>query len=195
MLPDARYMTGGESEMQRGDGTTAKVRSPQMVGPGPIFLIFQPEWLIHTRIERGAVVLQSRYVSHIAIPTGNKPERITIVTSLRPRDPLLLENSSLMNVRNKSQLPELYYQWSSYRLHLLSERSRLEAGRLDVAHRKENQASERGSGNCKTDIVDLASLQKWMDEQMMYMRRTLFEMRPVTAEDNLHKSEIQEMTM
>ncbi|OCT49933.1 hypothetical protein CLCR_07267 [Cladophialophora carrionii] len=174
MLSDARYMTGGETEIQRGDGTTTKVRSPQM---------------------GGAVVLQGRHVSHIAIPTGNMPERITIVTSLRPRDPLLLESSSLMNVRNKSQLPELYYQWSSYRLHLLSERFRLEAERLDVAHRKEIQATEGGKGSCKTDIVDLAGLQKWMDEQMMYMKRTLFEMRPVTAEDSLHKNEIQEMTM
>jgi hypothetical protein len=123
------------------------------------------------------------------------PERITIVTSLRPRNPLLLENSSLMNVRNKSKLPELYYQWSSYRLHLLSERFRLEAERLDAAHRKEIQETEGGRGNCNTDIVDLASLQRWMDEQMMYMRRTLFEMRPVTAEDDVHKNEIQEMAI
>jgi hypothetical protein len=34
-----------------------------------------------------------------------------------------------------------------------------------------------------------------MDEQMMYIRRTLFEMRPVTAEDNVHKNEIQEMAI
>lgn len=31
MLSDARHMTGGETEIQRGDGTTTKVRSPQMV--------------------------------------------------------------------------------------------------------------------------------------------------------------------
>jgi hypothetical protein len=36
MLSDARYMTGGETEMQRGDGTTTKVRSPQMVGLGAL---------------------------------------------------------------------------------------------------------------------------------------------------------------
>ena len=33
MLSDARYMTGGETELQRGDGATMKVRSPQMVSP------------------------------------------------------------------------------------------------------------------------------------------------------------------
>lgn len=31
MLSDARHMTEGETEMQRGDGTTVKVRSPQIV--------------------------------------------------------------------------------------------------------------------------------------------------------------------
>ena len=30
MLSDAKHMTGGETEIQRGDGTTTKVRSPQM---------------------------------------------------------------------------------------------------------------------------------------------------------------------
>lgn len=31
MLSDAKHMTDGETEIQRGDGTTTKVRSPQMV--------------------------------------------------------------------------------------------------------------------------------------------------------------------
>ena len=31
MLSDARYMEGGETELMRGDGTTTKVRAPQMV--------------------------------------------------------------------------------------------------------------------------------------------------------------------
>jgi hypothetical protein len=31
MLSDARHMTGGETEIMRGDGTTLKVKAPQMV--------------------------------------------------------------------------------------------------------------------------------------------------------------------
>jgi hypothetical protein len=31
MLSNAEFMTDGETEMQKGDGTTMKVRSPQMV--------------------------------------------------------------------------------------------------------------------------------------------------------------------
>lgn len=121
------------------------------------------------------------------------PERITIVTSFRPRDPLLLETSSLMNVRNKSGLSELYYQWTSYRLRLLGERFRLEAERLDKVQREVVTETEKGSGNYRTEVVDLAGLQLWMDEQMDYMKRTIFEMRPVTAQDSVQKNAIQEM--
>lgn len=32
MLSDARHMVGGETELQKADGTTVKVKSPQMVG-------------------------------------------------------------------------------------------------------------------------------------------------------------------
>ena len=35
MLSNSEYMTDGETEMQKGDGTTMKVRAPQMVGLAP----------------------------------------------------------------------------------------------------------------------------------------------------------------
>ena len=31
MLSDARYMVGGETELEKADGTTLKVKAPQMV--------------------------------------------------------------------------------------------------------------------------------------------------------------------
>ncbi len=31
MLSDARHMTGGETELMKGDGSTLKVKAPQMV--------------------------------------------------------------------------------------------------------------------------------------------------------------------
>ncbi|KAF2100569.1 hypothetical protein NA57DRAFT_54648 [Rhizodiscina lignyota] len=112
MLSDTRHMTGGETELMRGDGTTVKVRSPQY---------------------GGAVVLQGRHVSHLAHPAKNMPERITVVTAFRPKDPRLFDDSSHMNVRKQSRLPELFYQWTQYRLKLLTlpgrrseERSRIE---------------------------------------------------------------------
>ncbi|OQV05662.1 hypothetical protein CLAIMM_10359 [Cladophialophora immunda] len=173
MLSDARYMKGGETEIQRGDGKTVKVRSPQM---------------------GGAVVLQGRHVSHMAIPVDNMPERITIVASFRPRDPVLLDDSSLMNVRNKSRLSEMYYQWTSYRLHLLAERFRAEAQKLDAAYRKVVEETDHGrSGDCKKDVVDIENFERWMEKQMRYMRRTMFEMRPITADDDITKNEIEQV--
>ncbi|KIX94727.1 uncharacterized protein Z520_09417 [Fonsecaea multimorphosa CBS 102226] len=173
MLSDARHMEGGETEIQRGDGRTIKVRSPQM---------------------GGAMVLQGRHVSHIARPVDNMPERITIVASFRPRYSVLLDDSSLMNVRNKSRLSEMYYQWTSYRLHLLAERFRLEAEKLDAAYRKAVEDTDQGRpGDCKVDVVDVENLEKWMEKQMRYMRRTMFEMRPVTEDDNITKNEIEEV--
>ncbi|OAG35480.1 hypothetical protein AYO21_10361 [Fonsecaea monophora] len=173
MLSDTRNMKGGETEIQRGDGTTVKVRSPQM---------------------GGAVVLQGRHVSHMAIPVENMPERITIVASFRPRDPVLLDDSSLMNVRNKSQLSEMYYQWTSYRLHLLANRFRFEAEKLDAAYQEAIEETDQGRpGDCKKNVVDVEKLESWMEKQMRYMRRTMFEMRPITADDNITKNEIEEV--
>lgn len=134
--------------------------------------------------------MQGRHVSHIAIPAGNMPERITLVTSLRPRSPLLVDDSSLMNVRTKSLLPELYYQWVNYRLRLLSERFKHEADDLVKRYNDAVQTNdpEGRPGYCHKETVDIAGLTLWMDEQMRYMRQTLFEMRPVTADDNINKN-------
>ncbi|KAJ9299615.1 hypothetical protein DTO271G3_2499 [Paecilomyces variotii] len=172
MLSDARYMIDGETELRKGDGTTIKVKSPGM---------------------GGAVVLQGRHVSHLAIPAANMPERITMVTSFRPRSPLLLDDSTCMNVRNKSCLSEMYYQWTEYRLRLLSERFQHEADQLrtrymDAVRRTDPEGLP---GHCLEETVDLQYMKTWMEEQMRYMRQTLFEMRPVTAEDNVIKDTLE----
>ncbi|KAJ5106955.1 hypothetical protein N7456_003630 [Penicillium angulare] len=171
MLSDTTSMIDGETEMAKGDGSTVKVRSPAMQG--------------------GAVIMQGRHVSHIAIPAGNMPERITLVTSFRPRDPTLVDDSSLMNVRTKSLMPETYYQWVNYRLRLLSERFKHEADKLDARYTDAVALSDEGRpGFCRKETVDVDGLTIWMEEQMRYMRQTLFEMRPVTDEDNINKNYI-----
>ncbi|TVY14833.1 hypothetical protein LARI1_G007603 [Lachnellula arida] len=86
MLSNAEYMLDGETGPMSGDGTITKVRSPQC---------------------GHAVVLQGRSVSHIAIPGENMAERITIVCSIRPRDPRLFDSSTNTNIRNKSLVLEL----------------------------------------------------------------------------------------
>ncbi|KAI5458825.1 hypothetical protein BGZ63DRAFT_416378 [Mariannaea sp. PMI_226] len=109
MLSDARHMSGGETELMKGDGTTLKVKAPQM---------------------GCAVLLQGRYISHTAAPVTNMPERVTIVTSFRPKNPLLLDETTHANVRNKSHLTELYYQWTTYRLDVMAQRAQIAADAL-----------------------------------------------------------------
>ena len=51
-------------------------------------------------------------------------ERITMVTSFRPRCPDQRDDTVLTTVRAVSNLPELYFQFSEYRLEILEERIR-----------------------------------------------------------------------
>lgn len=44
-------------------------------------------------LQRSAVVLQGRYINHIALPSKNCRERVTMVTSFRPKDHMLAEDS------------------------------------------------------------------------------------------------------
>jgi hypothetical protein len=98
-----------------------------------------------------------------------------------------------MNIRTKSLLPELYYQWTGYRLRLLSERFKYEADALQKRYEdavRENDP-EGKPGYCRAETVNVEELTGWMEDQMRYMRQTLFEMRPVTADDNVPKNFLQ----
>ncbi|KAL4788941.1 hypothetical protein BDV19DRAFT_383512 [Aspergillus venezuelensis] len=160
MLSDARYMAGGETELMKGDGSTLKVKAPQM---------------------GCAVLLQGRYITHTAAPVTNMPERITIVTSFRPKDPTLLDETTNANVRNKSHLPELYYQWTTYRLDVLAERARIAAAALRKRYNENVQASdpEGKSGLCLVETVNVAEMKEWAKDQIAYIQQTLYEMRPL----------------
>ncbi|KZF25150.1 hypothetical protein L228DRAFT_227093 [Xylona heveae TC161] len=162
MLSDARHMVGGETELLKADGSSLKVRAPQM---------------------GGAVLLQGRYITHTAIPATNMPERITIVTSFRPKDPMLLDETTNANVRNKSQLSELYYQWTTYRLEVLAERARLTLASLQERYRENvKKADAQGEeGFCRMETINVPEMEKWANEQMKYLQQTLYEMRPLTA--------------
>lgn len=122
-------------------------------------------------------------------------ERITIVTSFRPRSPRLFDDSSLMNIRTISQLGEIYYQWTSYRLRLLSERFAIAAEELKLKYEENlsNTDPEGKPGFCRAETVDVDALRKLMSEQMRYMERTVFEMRPIEDGDAFVKNEIPAM--
>jgi hypothetical protein len=70
------------------------------------------------------VILQGRYIEHQAVKAIGCPERITMVTSFRPRSAFIKDDTVLTTVRSISDLNELYSQYAEYRLEMLEERVR-----------------------------------------------------------------------
>lgn len=113
------------------------------------------------------------------------PERITVVTSFRPRNPTLPDETTNMNIRNKSHLTELYYQWTTYRLDVLAQRAQIAADALRKRY-DENVARtdpEGKKGLCRVETVDVAEVERWIKEQVRYMEQRLYEMRPLETRD------------
>lgn len=71
-----------------------------------------------------AVVLQGRYIEHQALRAFGTTERITSVTSLRPKCHNIKDDTVLTTVRPISNLSELYNQFYEYRLEILEKRIR-----------------------------------------------------------------------
>ncbi|KAL1595716.1 hypothetical protein SLS60_009405 [Paraconiothyrium brasiliense] len=66
-------------------------------------------------------------------------ERITSVTSFRPKSALLKDDTELRTVRGVSDLNELYYDFAEYRLELLQEQVQHERERVAAARRASEQ--------------------------------------------------------
>ncbi|KAI1083052.1 hypothetical protein F5B20DRAFT_568806 [Whalleya microplaca] len=109
MLSDCTTMIGGETALRTGTGEIMKVRGPQM---------------------GCAVVLQGRYIEHQALRALGTAERISMVTSFRPRSHSMRDDTVLTTVRPISNLSELYNQFSEYRLEILEERIRAQLKEL-----------------------------------------------------------------
>ncbi|KAH6984439.1 hypothetical protein BKA56DRAFT_517514 [Ilyonectria sp. MPI-CAGE-AT-0026] len=118
MMSDASEMMGGETALKSGTGEILKVRGPQM---------------------GSAVVLQGRYVQHQALAALGGRERITMITSFRPRDPIIKDDSVLTSIRPISEPSELYYQWTKYRVEVLQERLKSMLNEMEENHRAGKQ--------------------------------------------------------
>ena len=77
--------------------------------------------------------MQGRYITHQAMRALGAQERITAVTSFRPKSALVKDDTELRTVRAVSDLNELYYDFSDYRLQLLEEQIRHERVRVAAA--------------------------------------------------------------
>lgn len=95
MMSDTTDMIGGETALRTGTGEIKKVRGPSK-GCG--------------------VILQGRYIDHQALRAFGGRERITMVTSFRPRSPNVRDDTVLNTVRPISDLSELYGQTVEYQL-------------------------------------------------------------------------------
>jgi hypothetical protein len=109
------------------------------------------------------VVLQGRYIEHQALRTFGTTERITMVTSFRPKSAFIKDDTVLTTVRSISNLSDLYSQYAEYRFDMLEERVR--------AHRKELNDRKRAGRNFNT-----AATKAFITEQRDFLESMLREM-------------------
>ncbi|ERF71004.1 hypothetical protein EPUS_03283 [Endocarpon pusillum Z07020] len=143
MLSECTNMIGGETALRTGTGEIMKVRGPQM---------------------GCAVVLQGRYIEHQALRAFGTTERITMVTSFRPKSAAIKDDTVLTTVRGVSNLPELYFQYSEYRLEMLEERIRKKLKEM-----QEQKRTHRGFDICamKKFVKEQEEFLAKMDQQML----------------------------
>lgn len=142
MLSDCTNMVGGETALKTGSGEIMKVRGPDM---------------------GHAVILQGRYIDHQALRAVGGSERITMVTSFRPKSSNVKDDTVLNTVRPISDLSELYGQYSEYRLELLEKRVRSQI--KSVQARK--QANQR---------FDTSGFKEFLAEQKAFIDSMLDQM-------------------
>ncbi|KAK4498405.1 hypothetical protein PRZ48_011063 [Zasmidium cellare] len=141
MLSDPTGMKGGETALRKGDGSILKVRGPS---------------------KGYAVMMQGGLINHVALKTLGDGERITMVTSFRPRDPHAVDLSNLGNVKAVSDLGQLFTQWTLYRTAVLEERCRRFADDLRDA---------RLTGDEVETVVG-----NWARQQIEYIQHTAKEL-------------------
>lgn len=122
------------------------------------------------------MVLQGRYITHQALRALGTKERITSVTSFRPKSAHLADDSVLTTVRPISDLSELYYDFGEYRLEILEERIR------SMLH--ELKANRRAGKRIET-----AGFKKFLDQQTAFLNHTN---REIVDEDKVQIGYMEE---
>jgi hypothetical protein len=102
MLSDMPISSGGNTVIRKPDGTYHICELPP-IGYG--------------------MTLQGGLIDHAIMPTKGTLERITMVTSYRPCDPLLPDTCTLTTVKAASDNEALMKQWVAYRMKVLAQRA------------------------------------------------------------------------
>jgi hypothetical protein len=58
-----------------------------------------------------------------------------MITSFKPRDPFVMDDSVLTSIRPITEHSELYFQWTEYRIEVLQERLRTMMKEMEKQHR------------------------------------------------------------
>lgn len=98
-----------------------------------------------------------------------------MVTSFRPRCPILPDDTVLTTVRPISDLSELYFQFSEYRLDILEERIRIQLKDL----REKKRAGKK---------LNVKALKKFLKEQENFLAHMNQEM---VEDENVEKGHVQ----
>lgn len=107
--------------------------------------------------------MQGRYIEHQALKALGGRERISMITSFRPKSPFVKNESVLTGVRPISNVSELYTQYTGYRIETLQERFR--------AFQK--QELRRDQANRP---FDPAAAKKFLTEQKEFLESTIAEL-------------------
>lgn len=152
-------------------------------------------------------MFQGSRILHAALPTLDSSERITIVTSFRPKFsnaiplPLSADISHLGNVRGYSLLSELHYQWTVYRLKVAKASIANMIGGLEdeyeaaVETQDQETAIARGVGDdgneaegkkglCKKNIVDASQMMHFVQKLTGYLEKTVGELKARESSKN-----------
>jgi hypothetical protein len=143
MMSDCTNMVGGETALRTANGNVIRVRGPT---------------------EGCAVILQGRYITHQALRALGAKERITAVTSWRPRSPFVKDDSVLRTVRPVSDLKALYSDFAEYRLEIMEQRMRRAREELR-AHREAGMPFD--TQGYKTFLKDSAAFLAHTDHELV----------------------------
>ncbi|OAL34941.1 hypothetical protein AYO20_05902 [Fonsecaea nubica] len=147
MLSDPAGMVGGETGLEKGDGSVIK-----MLGPGI-------GW---------AVMMQGGCINHIALRAFGATERITMVTSFKAKDPLAPDPSTLFITNRSSRLEELYLQWTVYRMDVLAARAKDIRDRIEKGNLTADEIKERMRAWVEMQTKYLEITCREMDEGVPY---------------------------
>lgn len=138
-----------------------------------------------------AVVMQGRYITHQVLRALGAQERITMVTSFRPKSPHYRDDVCLATVRGISNLSDLYHEFSEYRLEMLEERIRHQLKKLRGAH---NAGKKTDTKQIKDFLVEQMEFLKRTDEVLVLDELVVKGHQPIRDIPNAVSSSIEEST-